>query len=215
MPVDLLPLFPLKMVALPGAPVPLHIFEERYKEMVGIAIEHHTEFGIVLAHERGVANVGCSVVVEKVLQRYDDGRLDILCRGTRRFEIVLLNTDKSYLRASVQFFGDDGPDEASADLPRLQGETYGVWQQIGERVAGGNLPEVDPEDPQLSFRLGHAVADLNTRQILLQLRSEEDRLRQLLAFFREFEARQARMSQAKRIAPTNGHAKDAGRNGQP
>ncbi len=213
MPVDLLPLFPLKMVALPGASTPLHIFEERYKEMVGIAIEHQTEFGIVLAPERGVAHVGCSVVVQSVLQRYDDGRMDILCVGKRRFEILLLNTDKSYLRASVQFFQDDEA-EAAEGLPALREDVYAAWKQVAKLVSAGKLPEIDPSDPQLSFLLGQAVADLNTRQILLQMRSEQERLRQLLTFFREFENRQTRTREAKRLAPTNGHAKRGETNGR-
>jgi ATP-dependent Lon protease len=207
--VDLLPLFPLKMVALPGALVPLHIFEERYKEMVGIAIEHQTEFGIVLAHEQGVANVGCSVAVDKVLQRYQDGRLDILCLGKRRFHVVELNSDLSYLRGSVQFFDDDQA-AASDELTKLQDEAYSAWRQLANRLGVNPLPEIAPRDPHLSFLLGQAVTALSTRQLLLQLRSEAERLRHLVTFFRDFEMKQARIREAKRLAPTNGHAKHLG-----
>src|SRR6187549_2275230 len=113
----LLPLFPLKVVMLPGTPMPLHIFEDRYKEMVGEAIEANSEFGIVQAGERGILNIGCSVVVEKVMERYDDGRMDIVVRGRRRFEIMLLDEEKEYLRGSVQFFDDEvGEEDAPADM---------------------------------------------------------------------------------------------------
>lgn len=209
MPVDLLPLFPLNLVALPGAAVPLHIFEERYKEMVGIAIQQQTEFGIVLSHEQGIANIGCSVFVEKVLERHDDGRMDILCRGSRRFEIVLLNEEEDYLRASVQFFDDDEGAPSEAESGSLRTKTITAWRSLAQRVADGPIPDLDLDDPQLSFQLGQTVGDANLRQVLLQMRSEEERLRHLLTFFQTFETRQLRIAEARRLAPTNGHAKSA------
>jgi len=209
MPVDLLPLFPLKIVALPGSVVPLHIFEERYQAMVGIAVQQQTEFGMVLAHDQGIANIGCSVFVEKVLQRHDDGRMDILCRGSRRFEIVLLNEEKDYLRATVQFFDDEEPELATVDFGLLREEAIRAWRSLAARVADGPIPELDMDDPKLSFQLGQTVGDLNLRQVLLQMRSEQERLRHLLTFFRTFESRQARIAEVRRLAPTNGHAKSA------
>ncbi len=103
---DLLPLFPLQVVLLPGAELPLHIFEDRYKEMIREVIRDHTEFGVVLASEKGIVNTGCSATVDQVLRQYPDGRMDILTRGRRRFEIVLLNEERSFLRGSVDFFDD-------------------------------------------------------------------------------------------------------------
>ncbi len=81
----LLPLFPLQLVAFPGTAVPLHIFEDRYKTMVGDCERSGAEFGIVLAKDGGIVNAGCTVVVETVLERYPDGRFDVLTRGRRRF----------------------------------------------------------------------------------------------------------------------------------
>src|SRR5215467_12668 len=107
MPSRLIPLFPLRLVVFPRTPLPLHIFEERYKEMVGIAIQEHSEFGVVLAKDNGIVNTGCTVVVDKVLETYPDGRMDILTRGQRRFEIVTLNEEKDYLQGEVNFFDDD------------------------------------------------------------------------------------------------------------
>jgi Lon protease-like protein len=92
----LLPLFPLQLVVFPGSAIPLHVFEERYKEMVGEAEAAGTEFGIVLAKDGGIMNAGCTVVVESVLNRYPDGRFDVLTRGQRRFVIQSLNQDKEY-----------------------------------------------------------------------------------------------------------------------
>src|SRR5690348_1492316 len=107
MPSGLIPVFPLQVVVFPRTPLPLHIFEERYKEMVGNAIRDNSEFGIVLAREDGIVNAGCTVVVEKLTQMYSDGRMDILTRGKRRFEIESLNEEKDFLQAQVQFFDDD------------------------------------------------------------------------------------------------------------
>src|SRR5262249_13257881 len=89
----LIPLFPLQVVVLPGTPLPLHIFEERYKEMVGNAIRDNSEFGIVLAREDGIVNAGCTVVVEKLTEMFPDGRMNVITRGKRRFEILSLNQD--------------------------------------------------------------------------------------------------------------------------
>src|SRR5689334_17159001 len=94
----LLPLFPLQVVVFPRTQLPLHIFEERYKEMVGEAIRNKSEFGVVPAKEDGILNAGCTVLVDTVLKTHPDGRMDIVTRGIRRFEIMMLNQEKSYLR---------------------------------------------------------------------------------------------------------------------
>ena len=80
----LLPLFPLQVVLLPGAELPLHIFEDRYKEMMREVIRDRLEFGVVLANEKGIVNTGCSATGDRVLRHYPDGRLDLLTRGRRR-----------------------------------------------------------------------------------------------------------------------------------
>lgn len=203
MPDALLPLFPLKVVMLPGTPMPLHIFEERYREMVGEAIRSNAEFGIVQAGDRGVLNIGCSVVVDKVLERYDDGRMDIVVRGRRRFEIMLLDEGKDYLRASVQFFDDNEDDpEPPAELKAMA-----IAGLNALRNAGGSVDIVAPDhqDRQLSFRVAWFITDLPLRQTMLSLRSETERLRHLNAFLPEYIARVRRTTHAHKVAPTNGH----------
>ena len=96
-----LPLFPLQVVLLPSAELPLHIFEERYKEMIREALRDKSEFGVVLASEKGIVNAGCTAAVDKVLREYPDGRMDIMTRGRRRFEILELNEDREFLRGKV------------------------------------------------------------------------------------------------------------------
>src|SRR5262249_19480674 len=103
----LLPLFPLQVVLFPGAALPLHIFEDRYKEMIGEALRDKSEFGILLASSNGLASVGCTATIDRVLHEFPDGRLDILTRGRRRFELLLVNEERNFLRGSVEFFDDE------------------------------------------------------------------------------------------------------------
>ncbi|MCC6862613.1 MAG: LON peptidase substrate-binding domain-containing protein [Bryobacterales bacterium] len=197
----LLPLFPLNVVIFPRTELPLHIFEERYKEMVGEAIRENSEFGIVLARGEGIVNTGCTVVVEKVLKRHPDGRLDIMTRGSRRFEVVSLNDEKSYLRGEVEFFDDDEPGPGPAELQQRALAQFESLAEFG--IEGMASPAVD--DPQLSFQLAQAVPDLDFRQTLLSSRSERERLKQLTAFLADFVPRQRLILRMRQLAPLNGH----------
>src|SRR5918997_4273053 len=114
------PLFPLGLVALPYEYVPLHIFEERYRTMVAEVLEREGEFGIVWVGEDGVRQTGCAMEVTRVLERMEDGRLNILTRGTRPFRVVEEQHDLPYPAATVEFLQDkdEEPDAASADGAR-------------------------------------------------------------------------------------------------
>src|SRR5918911_3120210 len=82
------PLFPLPVVLLPSEVVPLHIFEERYKTMIGECIDSGREFGIVWLADDGLKEVGCTARVAEVLERMDDGRMNILAQGGRPFRML-------------------------------------------------------------------------------------------------------------------------------
>ncbi len=112
----LIPLFPLQLVVFPRTNLPLHIFEERYKEMTGKAMRENSDFGIVLAKDEGIVNAGCTVTVEKLMHVYPDGRMDILTRGQSRFQISELNEEQNYLQAEVEFFDDEDPDPTPDDV---------------------------------------------------------------------------------------------------
>src|ERR1700759_765180 len=103
-----IPLFPLEVVLFPEAALPLHIFEDRYKEVVRVCSAARLAFGVVCAQREGLAVVGCTAEIVRVLETYPDGRMDILCRGSRRFEIENLDNSRSFLQAEVDFFGDEG-----------------------------------------------------------------------------------------------------------
>jgi ATP-dependent Lon protease len=197
----LLPLFPLQLVVFPRTQLPLHIFEDRYKEMVGEAIANQTEFGIVLAKEDGIVNAGCTVVVEQVVTRYEDGRMDVMTRGSRRFEIVLLNEEKTYLRGEVEFFDDDEPGPAPEPLQQEALLRYRGLLELGE-MRGYSDPVLT--DPQLSFQLAQAVQDLDFQSVILRNRSEPDRLKQFSQFLAHYVPRMKQATKMKKLAPLNG-----------
>ena len=201
MPSRLLPLFPLQVVVFPRTQLPLHIFEERYKEMVGGAIRDNSEFGVVLAKEDGIVNAGCTVTVEKLLQMYPDGRMDILTRGQRRFEILSLNEEKDYLQAEVNFFDDD---DTSLPADELRARALLNYQAL-ITLPGVEVKETNLEDPQLSFQLAKHLPDLDFLTTLLRHRSETERLKQLNQYLAAYIPKLRTVERIKGLAPTNGH----------
>jgi Lon protease-like protein len=201
-----LPLFPLQVVLLPDAELPLHIFEDRYKEMIAEVLRDKLEFGVVLANERGIVNTGCTATVERVLREYPDGRLDILTLGRRRFEIERVNEERAFLRGEVDYFDDD-VDNDDETLPEDESRARAIagYNELRALTADSPLPSSETFDPQLSFRLARPIQDLGLRQALLTARSEAERLRQLAEFLPAFLIRQRRIERVKQVAPRNGH----------
>lgn len=175
----LLGLFPLGIVLLPGEVVPLHVFEERYKTLIGERLEEG-EFGIVLADEDSVRECGTSARVAQLIEELDDGRMNVLVQGERRFRIVEIrepdDPQMEYLRAEVEFYRDAEP-EASPVLRDAVLEVFGKVLALME-VDGPSEPA--GEGP-LSFRVAAAV-DFGAplKQELLESLSEEQRLETLL-----------------------------------
>lgn len=202
MPSELLPLFPLGVVLFPRTAVPLHIFEERYKEMIGESVADSSEFGIVLARENGVLNEGCAARVERVLKKYEDGRMDIVAVGTRRFQLQRLNDERNFLRGEVSFFDDAAGTSESPGL--RQKVTRGFQAMFAEQVR--EFPfEIDFEDPQVSFQMGQLLPEVGIKQQLLSMRSENERLSRLMEVFPAFAAQRRITEQIKQVAPRNGH----------
>src|SRR5262249_16832914 len=110
----LLPLFPLDVVLFPGTPLPLHIFEPRYKEMIAECLTRQRPFGVVGVSGEGVADVGCTAEILTVTKKYSDGRMDIVTEGRKRFEIMQVNQERSFLQAEVLYLQDE-PSRASAE----------------------------------------------------------------------------------------------------
>ena len=168
-------LFPLELVLLPTERVPLHIFEPRYKELVGECLADETEFGIVLADDDGQRQVGTRAAVVKVLQVFDDGRLNIVVEGRERFRLVELTGGRSFQTAVVEAVEDE-PDPADpADEERAL-ELFGRLVEL----TGAEVEPPSPGAEQLSFELaGRFEFAAELKQRLLGLTSERERVHML------------------------------------
>ena len=202
--VNLLPIFPLPLVLFPTIPLPLHIFEPRYKEMVGECLEKNAVFGIIHAKQEEMAEVGCTARILDVIKRYDDGRLDILTQGLRRFEILRVNEERSFLRAEVSFFDDEGGSDA-AEAARKQ--LLHLHKQL-LALSGEQNPEIPVENsPALAFEVAAKVPlDLEFKQSLLGIRSEAERVATLIAYYEALIPKISRALHIRTKAGSNGHA---------
>lgn len=185
----LIPLFPLEMVLFPEQRVPLHIFEERYKTMIRECTrpEEPREFGVVLAKDSGILNIGCTAEVAEVKRRYPDGRMDIVVAGRRRFELLFVDESKEYLRAAAQFFQDEEsavPEALRHGVLELHSQVLQLLHGAAEEAETAVLA-AEPDHP-LSFRMaGPLPLDLDFKQLLLSLRSETERLQRMTEYFKE------------------------------
>jgi Lon protease-like protein len=199
---NLLPLFPLDVVLLPGAPLPLHIFEPRYKEMVGECLKEKKLFGVLRAQEQGVADIGCTAEILTVTKDYEDGRLDIVTQGVSRFEVLQLNQDRSFLQAEVLYLEDQPGRASNEQLARL----LELHNEILRLAGAAQEPASATEDPQLSFRLAGALPlDLDFKQSLLGMKSEIERVEALTSYFDNILPRLRRTLRIQQKAGGNGH----------
>ena len=200
MTVPLLPLFPLEIVLFPGAPLPLHIFEPRYKEMIGECMAQDRPFGMVRAKESSLSAVGCSANIITVIKKYDDGRLDIAAEGERRFEIRTLNQERSFLQAEVEYFEDE-PSTVGKSAENAAIELHEkLFAILGQAV------EIERDAASLSFHLAHALpVDLDFKQALLEMKSEAERLETLTEYYRATIPKIEMSLRARQRASGNGH----------
>ena len=197
----LLPLFPLEVVLFPGTPLPLHIFEPRYKEMIGECLAEHRNFGVVRALEQGLADVGCTAEIVTVVKEYPDGRLDLVSEGRKRFELLRVNQERSFLQAEVLMIGD----EPGAPPPQ---DTSRAIELHSELLAiAGATQDLSAADPTLlSFYLaGSLPLDLDFKQKLLGLRSEPERISLLISYLETIIPNLRRAATARERAGGNGH----------
>ena len=195
-----LPLFPLGLVALPHEAVPLHIFEERYKTMIGECLEQDSEFGIVWLADDGLKTTGCACVVEDVLERAADGRLNIMCRGTRPFRLVERIDDRPYPAGRVAWLEDktEEPEEKTLAAAR---EVYSELVELAtdEQPDAERLASMDAYAMAATVEFG-----LDAKQGLLDLRSENARLRLVARLFRAAIKRLDFIERAQARARSNG-----------
>lgn len=199
----LLPLFPLDVVLLPGTPLPLHIFEPRYKEMIGECLADEVPFGVVRALDEGIAEVGCTAEIVTVTKQYPDGRLDLIAEGRKRFEVLELNQERSFLRAEILLV----PDEPSTPAQEETARAIQVHLEILS-LAGAVQDLSAADQSALSFYLaGSLPLDLDFKQKLLAMRSESQRILAVATYLESILPNLRRASRAREKAGGNGHAR--------
>lgn len=199
----LLPLFPLDVVLLPGAPLPLHIFEPRYIEMIAGCRAHDSPFGIIRTTDDGIADIGCTAEIVSVTKEYPDGRLDLVAEGRARFEVLELNRDRSFLQAEILLIPDEPGDAANEEKARA------VRAHLEILSLAGAVQDLSAADRSaLSFYLaGSLPLDLDFKQKLLAMRSEGERIQAVAAYLEGILPNLRRASRAREKAGGNGHAR--------
>jgi Lon protease-like protein len=194
------PLFPLGLVALPTELVPLHIFEERYKTMIGRCIEEQSEFGIVWMADDGLRPIGCACEIAEVVERMDDGRINLIARGTRPFRIEARQEELPYPAGTVEFL-EDREEEADTDVAEA---AHAAYADLVEE-ATDRTPDRDEIAAMSAYQMAATVEfGLDAKQGLLDLRSEPARLRLVTRLFRAAIKRLDFVNRAQARARSNG-----------
>ena len=196
-----LPIFELPLVLLPGEQVPLHIFEERYKRMVGRALDEGEPFGIVLRDDDGARSIGCTARVDDVLERFEDGRMNIVVSGEAPFKVLDRFEAPEYPAGEVEVIAEDGEPGGDEDSAAAAREAFA---ELAERATGER-----PEDEQLSDASAYAIAarielPAETKQELLETRDEDKRMELLASALKAVEEALERAEVAAEHARSNG-----------
>jgi Lon protease-like protein len=210
------PLFPLGIVALPSERIPLHIFEDRYRRMIERCLEAESgsperEFGIVWLSDEELKDIGCACEIERVLERMDDGRLNILARGTRPFRLLERQDELPYPAGVVEFLDDEEPGDAVPDVADADAgpepDALDARELYRELVEQATDRELSAEELELmdAYEMAATVEfAIESKQELLELRSERERLRLLATLLRSALERLALIDRAQTRARSNG-----------
>ena len=200
--IERFPLFPLGLVLLPGELVPLHIFEERYKQMIGECLDEEREFGILWLADDELKEVGCAARVSRVLERFEDGRLNILAEGTTPFRMERRIGDMAYPAGDVVLLDDD-PETDEEALERARTTYADLVEEVTD-----SRPEPETLSDLGAYGMA-ATVDINpaAKQALLELRSEAARLEQIEGLFAEALRRIRTAAKVAEQASGNGHLK--------
>ncbi|GAB4380060.1 MAG: LON peptidase substrate-binding domain-containing protein [Calditrichia bacterium] len=204
---DIIPLFPLGLVLLPEVPLPLHIFEERYKIMVQECLETDQPFGIVYYDGSQMKNAGCTARIVEVLKRYASGRMDILVQGERRFEGVEVFHDKVYLQAKVEYFDDEAEDYAP-EMEEISEKAYHLLKELVKlsRRQELPLPETVLEPKILSFLIAGSYGFSSPeKQEFLEMKSTTARLEREVKSLEKIIERIKLSQEIEKIVKGNGH----------
>lgn len=202
-----IPLFPLALVPLPGEPVPLHIFEPRYKQLVADSApspghQEYRPFGIQYSHQNKLHPFGCTVVIHQILHKYPDGRLDIMTLGQQRYELLEVFDERAYLMGRVRFFDD--PESERMPDPLILKQILAICEKFLEQM--GSRVRLHITAPQPSFELAVLLnPEIETRLQLLETRSENQRLEILRKYLDTLSDHLEKLQAFQRRVRSNGH----------
>ena len=202
---EYLPLFPLDVVLFPEMVLPLHIFEERYKEMIGECLQDNSPFGVLYAHADRVAMIGCTAEISQVIKQYPDGRLDLVAVGRKRFQVSFFDSEKAYLRASIELLPDSAGGQAPSE--NLVRQTLDLYAQASRLMGEGDPEEFSPEPSVqgLAFKLAASLRLQNEiRQRILEARSDDQRLEELVEHLSALIPRLTERQESVKRAGSNG-----------
>ena len=200
-----LPIFELPVVILPGELLPLHIFEERYKRMIGYCLENAEPFGIVFRDEEGTAHrIGCMARVTEVLERFDDGRMNVVVAGEQPFKVLERFEAGDFPAGEVEPIQAGDEPDLEEDDPEASTVAREAFAELVKRVSG-EPPDAGELETENSYAIAARVElPPETKQALLELRSEPDRMRVLGKTLRALLAALARAGEIAERAKMNG-----------
>jgi Lon protease-like protein len=200
---DRIPLFPLNVVLLPGADLPLHIFEPRYLDMVNRCLKERSVFGVLLALPKGVARVGCTAEIIEVVKPYNDETMDILTVGRDPFRVIKFFEENTLAEGHVDYLEDR---EAPAN-PSIRRELVELYETCHTLVFEDYPKNADTDQSaQISFVIaGSLPMDLLWKQQILELRSESDRQERLVGYLRAWAPHLQKTGVMRQRAGGNGH----------
>lgn len=201
----LIPLFPLELVLYPDELLPLHIFEQRYKDMMRDCLESERAFGVVLYQDGRMSRVGCTARIKEIVREYPDGQMDIIVSGGGRFRVVEINRQRSYLRADAEPFEGPGLGAEFEDRERAITQHMKLLELAGRAPS----PSAYQNRKQLSYFLAlNAGLSVEQKQALLELPSEQERIEFLISHMAEFIPRVKQAESFRRKISSNGHFPD-------
>jgi ATP-dependent Lon protease len=197
-----IPLFPLDVVLMPGAELPLHIFEPRYKLMIARCLAEKLEFGMILAAGQAVASVGCTAEIVRKIRDYADGRMDILTMGRAVFHVAELLDEKEYYEGMVEYVTDTASTRDAEQQTQLR-EVFGKCHAI---LFGSAWTDSAGEEPgTLAYRMAALLPiELEKRQAMLEMRSQHDRQEFVLRWIERFLPKLIAQQRARKLSGGNG-----------
>ncbi len=205
MALDQLPLFPLDLVLYPDEVLPLHIFEDRYQEMLNDCTTQDIPFGVLLSQEGKMKEVGCVAKVSKITESFEDGSKNIIVTGQERFKVLQVHNKRSYLTADFEAILDLPSAAESAQVDRLIAQHIKLLELAGRTPS----PSLYENRDRLSFFVAHnAGLNLEQKQTVLETRAESMRVEYLITHLERFIPAVEGAESIRQKIKSNGHFKD-------